>query len=184
MWRALLIVFAFAVLYKLIINSYKYWFCKKMKKEHIEWANGNNDNFPTYKIKIISMFKDAGVRSVKFPVSEATGNYMVATYNADVFTNFPSLIEKVFLSADKMFNFAIGVFRSRIFDAINPLYWIDLIIFAPKHFIEYLDFDMDKFAPKLCNVVLTFVWWTISALFITFKEQIFLLVSNLFQQIG
>lgn len=71
-----------------------------------------------------------------------------------------------------MFYEAEGVYRQRMFDSLNPVYWIELIIYAPKKLLTYLGFDETKILFKTCNILLTFIWWSIMSIIIFFRPQL------------
>lgn len=74
-------------------------------------------------------------------------------YNASVKEQFPSRIHDFALQTNKMFYEAEGVFLARAKEAFNPLYWIDFVIFLPKHFMAYLGADTEKLLTKILQAV-------------------------------
>lgn len=71
-----------------------------------------------------------------------------------------------------MFFEAEGVYRQRIFDSFSPVYWIELIIYAPKKLLTYLGFDETKILFKACNILLTFIWWSVVSIIVFFRPQL------------
>ena len=126
---------------------------------HLEWLSDRAPNFPTYKAEIISLFKKAGVKNISIPITQSVGFGRAATFEADVFTNFPSAHSDISGGAVRMFYEAEGIFRQRIFETFSPVFWINSVVFAPKKLLEYLGFDENKSLFKACNVLLTFIWW-------------------------
>lgn len=153
------------LIYKIVSNMYCYFRIKILSKKHIKWINDKCPNFPTYKNEVISLFERAGIKNISTPTTKAVGFHRIASFNADIFINFPSTNADIFDGAVRMFYEAEGTFRHRIFEALSPMYWIESILFAPKKLLIYLTFDKDKALFKVCNVLLTFIWWSIGILF-------------------
>lgn len=61
---------------------------------------------------------------------------------------------------------------SSISSSINPLYWIDLILFLPKTLLSYLGISSKTSGYKICNVLLTFIWWVFGVFLVYYKPQL------------
>lgn len=86
--------------------------------------------------------------------------------------NLTNLREDVVPMVSRLFDLASGVFRMRIKEAFSPLYWIDCVVFAPKHLITYLGIDTNKSAAKALNAILTVLWWCGSAVVVFYRGEI------------
>lgn len=126
------------LLYKILTNTYCFFRIRHLDKQHLLWLSGSNVNFPTYKNEIISLFKKAGIKNVEIPTAQAIGFNRIASFNADIFTNFPSQNPDIIQGAFRMFYEAEGIYRQRIFETISPMYWVDAILFAPKKYFNIL----------------------------------------------
>lgn len=58
-----------------------------------------------------------------------------------------------------MFKSSIGYYRTTAFNSFNPMYWIDLIIFLPKHILLYFEVTKNKNIFKIFNILLSIIWW-------------------------
>lgn len=72
-----------------------------------------------------------------------------------------------------------GVYKQRMKDAVNPLYWINIMIFLPQELLHYFDYSVGNLFIKLINVV----WWAFN-LYLSLhsdlvKEFIYTLLSRL-----
>lgn len=168
----ILIVFIAIILYKALSNCLKMCQTKYYKKDFLNYLTDNKNNIEQHKLQTIKLLKGAGVSDTYIPVTQLTGYGQAATIQASVFTNFPSNMQFVAVTANSMFDNAIGVYRSRIFESFNPIYWIELVIFLPKNILSYIGLDSEKTAFKLCNVILTCIWWVITAFFVFFKTEL------------
>lgn len=179
-----LMLFASVVLYKLISNFVALMRTKKLRKGYVAWLNGSNPDYVTYKFEILHLFKKAAIEDMKFVTTENIGEGLINTGSRSVFTNFFSLHPTVRIGVTLMFNDAYGVYRKRMIDAINPLYWIDFIVFLPKNIFGYLNIDLEKNFNKIINLLLTAIWWILSIFFIWNKNDILLFMNQLINKLG
>jgi hypothetical protein len=56
----------------------------------------------------------------------------------EVFENIGRNDERIVLLMIGIFRQAIGIYKKRIIDAINPFYWLEFIIFLPQNIIQYV----------------------------------------------
>lgn len=157
--KKIIIFFLIISTYKVSTNLYYFFRIRHLSQMHLECLSDRAPNFPTYKAEIISLFKKAGVKNISIPITQSVGFGRAATFEADVFTNFPSAHSDISGGAVRMFYEAEGIFRQRIFETFSPVFWINSVVFAPKKLLEYLGFDENKSLFKACNVLLTFIWW-------------------------
>lgn len=47
--------------------------------------------------------------------------------------------------------------RKRMLDAINPLEWIEFVLFLPRHLLKYFDIDTTDRTSKILNAI----WWVV-----------------------
>lgn len=168
----LLFLLLIAIAYKFFRNLSYYLRVKTLHGYFIEFTEHKRTNMNMYRQEVISLFKKANVKDVITPVSEPIGYGQIMNASVSVFSMFPSL-RPVFLSeALNMFEDAEGAFRKNMIDSIDPLYWIDFIIFLPKELLAYLGLKPEATTYKLCNVLLTSAWWISGTFIIFFKPQI------------
>lgn len=179
-----IVLLVFVVIYKMLSNLYFYFRIKHLSKSHSKWIVGKAPNFPTYKSEVINLFKRAGIQNILTPTVMPIGCNKIASFNADVFTNFPSTHIDIVNGAVRMFYEAEGTFRHRFFEALNPIYWIELVLFAPKKLLAYLSFDENKTLFKACNVLLTFIWWSVGVLFTFFHADLNNLLAEFMSQLN
>ena len=166
----------------MLSNLYFYFRIKHLNKLHSKWRIGKAPRFPTYKSEVISLFKRAGIQNLLTPTAMPIGYNQIANFNADVFTNFPSTHIDIANGAVRMFYEAEGTFRHRFFESLNPIYWIELVLFAPKKLLIYLSFDENKTLFKTCNILLTFIWWSAGVLFAFFRTDLNNLLAEFMSQ--
>lgn len=168
----LLIVFAFVVVYKLLTNYIHLKQVQQYEKEFIGFLSDDSYLIDEHKLQTIDLFKKAGIKDIQTPVSQSMGHGQIANFGASVFTNFPMAQKAIAEPALIMFRNAIGIYKTRMRDAVNPVYWIDLVVFFPKNILCYIGLDSETSAFKLWNVFLTFIWWSICTTVAIFQPEI------------
>lgn len=178
----LLILFLSTIAYKLLSNFVRLKQLQRYEKEFIDFLSDKSYRIDEHKLQTIDLFKKAGVKDSQTPISQPVGYGQVANFNASVFQNFPMAQKVIAGPALEMFKNAIGIYKTRMFEAINPLYWIDLIIFLPKNLLAYIGLDSEATAFKLWNVFLTFIWWAICTVVTLFQPEIKDFITKVFTQ--
>lgn len=168
----IILFFACVVAYKALSNLINLARIKFYQREFLNYLADNPNEISQYKLQTIKLFKNAGIQDVSTPIAQPMGYGTVANVPASVFTNFPSKMSVIAQPAFEMFENAVGVYRSRIIESFNPLYWIELVVFLPKNILTYVGADLEKSAIKLCNVVLTIVWWAICTAATFYRSEI------------
>jgi hypothetical protein len=70
-----------------------------------------------------------------------------------VFRNLSNRREDVVMLIVSMFHKAMGVYKSRMWETINPLYWIESIIFLPRQLFTYLRVPPESVLIKLGQAI-------------------------------
>lgn len=141
--------------YKVVSNLYNYYRTRKLHNNYIAWlaTNEHVDDLFQSQALFKSLLKKADVGELFIPTVQLSGYGRLAGFYAPVAIQFPSRLEYFALQTNKMFYEAEGVFLARAKETFNPLYWIDLAIFLPKHFMAYLGADPEKLLTKILQVV-------------------------------
>lgn len=160
------------VAYKTLNNFIKWKQIKYYRKSYEDFLFDKSSRIAEYKLQTIKLFKNAGIKDSSTPVSQPVGYGQIANFDASVFHNFPSKLTIIAQPALEMFDSATGVYRSRVFESFNPLYWIEQILFLPKNILIYVGLDSEQVSFKLCNVLLSFIWWTIGILVTIYGSKI------------
>lgn len=167
-----LYIFLFIFFYKLISNIINFFKALSYKDEYIRFLENKRNHISRYKQQTIKLFKKAGITDISTPITEWTGYGHYATIEASVFTNFPSNKNIIVYPALDMFENAIGIYRSRIIESFNPIYWIETILFLPQNSLIYIGLDSDKSSYKLLNVLITSIWWFFGIVFTFYRSNI------------
>lgn len=165
----LLYIFLAIALFKLISNTIKYIQCKGLCDLYFKWLlRDPKAPIAEYTSQVVKLLKDAGVEDGFLPFVQPAGYGQLATGTTSVFANFPNRREDMATMTVKMFDQAKGVYRSRVWEAINPIYWIETIIYLPREMLKYLGVSSDNVGAKFLQVVywigggitgVAFVWY-------------------------
>lgn len=172
----LAILFLLIIVYKIILNIYRYIKCVRLETKYVDFFQKNKTQNLSYKAEIEELFKFAGVKDAQLPISQPTGLGQCATFNVSSIENMFVPDKRTLVFVLDMFTEAKGVFRKRIIEAINPIYWIQTIIFLPQKIVDYLGGTSDAIATKLLQLL----WWIICPAAIIFRDKITTILINLF----
>jgi hypothetical protein len=127
-----------------------------------------NSNIPEIK----RLVKYAGL-NVNCPYAADLGYGQRAMYTINVFDKYPTNEADYVPLIIKSFDSCEGIFRTRAIDAINPLSWINAIVFLPRVIFEYLGSDPNKAPVKIIQLF----WWIVAPLGIIFRERLYEYIS-------
>lgn len=168
-WIRIAIVCFACILYKLLRNYQSYYTLKKFDEK---FKNSLSKNQPEatiklseYSVIVQKLLFRAGVALKTVPV-ELGGGYVNA--NANPFDYLDSGSNIVNGRVSTAVSQGIGVYKQRIFEAINPLFWINSLLFLPQNIIIYCGGNPVSAISKALNIA----WWTIGALISIFSSDI------------
>lgn len=166
----------FIFIFKLISNAWYYFSIKELSKIYYDYLK-NHNNMEIFKktSEVIDLFKKAKIKDIYILTTTDRGFISLSFFNS-----FPSHFKEQASAAQKYFYIAEGTFFKNIKNCVNPIYWIDLIIFAPKYIFEYLGITSNNFFIKFLKLLFTIIFWIISVLIIpVFQDEIKLMIINL-----
>ena len=164
-------IFGIIVLFKFINNLRKYLLCKRYLKKFKNWANDPSWEFVEYKSRVIKLLKDAGVKDSILGIANPIGYGQILTGNASVMQNFPSRREDAYVAQKTMLHEAIGTYYGHIAETINPLYWIESLIFLPKRTLTYLGLSSEHFIVKVFQLIYWILCVLGSCMLTLYKEE-------------
>ena len=126
--------------YKLISNSYYLFRTQRLINVYEYWLTYENNTYELCQEKYLfkKLITKAGVNDKFIPIAQPMGLGQIASFNSSVLTQFPNN-STIFADATlKMLFEAKGIFKERIVETFNLIYWIELILFLPKNLLIYL----------------------------------------------
>ena len=78
-----------------------------------------------------------------------------------------------------MFHKGIGVYKSRMIEAVNPLYWLEVVLLLPKHALSLLGVPPESSLTRIVQLL----YWAVVAIsgivFTLFQPEIRRVVAHL-----
>lgn len=173
--KELLIAFAAIVVYKLISNLVNLLRCIYYENKYMEFLASRKFNFAEYTYPVKKLFQRAGIGDSSFQFAQPIGWGQLATGTARVTDNMNVLDDRVVANMATMFSVAKGTYKSRTLESLNPLYWIECVIFLPKKLMEYFGVSGEKSGVKILQVI----YWILAPLLVGFRTQIYEYIANL-----
>ncbi len=175
-WVILLIILGFSVLYSCSINCIRFYRTSHIYKEYNLWIEGKPNRFVESSEEAISLFQKAGLKNIYITVIESFGPSGGRPINIRLFENLTKYdIHTTQITRDYFLK-ALGVFNRRCINCLNPLYWIEFILFLPKHLASFFNAKPESITTKIFQVV----WWLLAPIAIAFRDQIYNFFSSLF----
>ena len=126
--------------------------------------------------------KSAGVEEDEVPALFQTDNIVgVAKYSS--VRNLAPDIPFIYQTNLSILLACKGKFKSRIWECFSPLYWIKSIVFLPATLFNYCGFPPETSWAKLCNVILTGIWWVIGIFYTGIRSEIIDFLKTIVQNL-
>jgi len=170
-----LCVFAVILLYKLLSNFSRMIMTKFYQSKYKRYISSRNFDFTVYTYSIKKLFDHAGVAEGSVPYTQPTGYRHLVSGHAHLFDNMGVINVDVIAMMNSCFSKAYGTYRSRIFECLSPLYWIECIIFLPQKILTYLGVKADGLLVKLIQIF----YWIITPLTLAFRADIYSYITEL-----
>lgn len=167
-----LLIWALVALLKFLLNGFHYLSLSGIKAAYLEFTASPNQTRMIHlyesKQRALSLLALAGVSSKKIPIHQIVGSYD-CTGLISVFDEYPSTSEPFCSYSLNAFVEAIGTFKQRMIDSVNPFYWLGLVVYAPLRFLGLCGLSPDNTAVKILQAL----YWLLSAAaaFLMFFEK-------------
>jgi len=141
---------------KVVINLAKLLQCKRIQKKYNKWLKNPTWDLIEYKSRIQKLWKDAGVKDCSLPLVEPVGLGQVMTASFSVMNSFPNLRNDSVNLTISMFHEAIGTYRTRMLETLNPLFWIEFIFQIPRKILVYIGVSDKSIGVRIIEII----YWT------------------------
>lgn len=148
--------FCVLVAYKFARNLVRFLRLRYLESFYIECLQEDSPSMLGHQDEVIKLFKDAGIPDSVVPHAQAMGYGQVMTTRVSVFSNLTNSRSDIAQIVVKNFRRAEGVFKKRMLNSFNPLYWIDALINLPREILEYTGVSPET---TLVKVVQVFYWF-------------------------
>lgn len=174
--RMKFIYLLFLPIVSLILNGY-YWHKTRLFTIAYDeyWIaitkNDKNYDFNNLKRKkqeIIDLLNKANIRPTISTYAEPIGFGHLVTQQFNSFDNlFLNNMTTISYNQTALLE-ATEVFKRRFFKSINPISWLELVIFLPQKTLEYLGVDSEYISSKVLNLL----YWICGIVIAVFVEPI------------
>ncbi len=176
--KYLIFCLLFAVLFKFLYNYRRYRRMKKLHKQYRQWVllsntSPDDDSISSAYTEITDLISDAHLKDVYLKKTDTENDLKLNILSSNIIDNELT---------DRIMNIVSGKFEHEYRKALNPLNWIETIVFMPKSLLDYIGLSKDTVANKLLQIVLTAVYWTVSAFCLLYQDNIPDIVKSLMEQ--
>ena len=172
-------VFICIICIKILVNWRKLIQCRRFYKFYMNYLANKNQEFSGYIPIIKKLFYDAKLKESWLSYTELAGYGFVETGKLNLFDNMHLKRQDVVDLINVCFKQAITVFKQNIEDAINPLYWLDFIVFLPRHIATYLNVSPGKVGIKIFQII----WWLLNIIYVIFRNEFNSLFKSLIEKL-
>lgn len=156
----LLIILGILLILRFIVCLNRLIQIKRYHKSYQDYLKNPTFSFSEKKPQIINLFKNAEVTNFVIPRLEPAGFGQIAQMKLDGFENLTLIDNEIVTIVESKFHEAIGVFRHRLLQTINPIFWIEFVFKLPEYMFEYFGFKSDNALVKIVQVI----YWIIGIL--------------------
>ena len=157
-WLKISIALITGMIIRSLLYSVKYKQMSKFHQEYRKHIDAPSDYIPHHKAKIISLFKEAGVEDFTVGGAEHVGYGQIRTYNASGFANLLMINPDIVIPLNLKFKEAIGVFKRRALQSINPLFWIEFLIKLPQYLLKFVELEPQNLIGKIVQLIYWCIW--------------------------
>ena len=164
-------LFCVFVIYKFASNLYfllRTKFFYKEFKSLLDDKTKRSIPITEYMHEVKYLFTKAKIKNRSLSFMREMGFGYAKEAELKMFDNIFTIDYEITPLVNQSFNEAIGVFKYRMRQSINPIYWVEFAIFLPKHVLEFFDIDSSK---QLSNLI-QFIYWVLSIFVFIYSDEV------------
>lgn len=174
MWWIIFVVSIMA--FKFFKNLTDMNFLKKRFADYERWNSQPSDQLSQRvlqtKSQTIKLLEDAGVKSPHLPIVQPMGYGQLASFSASAYLNYPSQYQDLVIGMLSAMQEGIGVYKTRMFDAVNPFYWIKAVVYLPVNALKSIGINHDSVLSKILQGLYWIVITIGTSIWLLFKPQV------------
>lgn len=164
------------ILVKVVLNLSNALYLRIRYKQYLEFMEHRSLPLLTRlrgsKSRTLTLMKYAGIENKQVSITQSVGYNLAKTSSGRLFDNYPSAIRDIAAITAEAFEEAIGTYKGRAIDAINPLYWLSLIVYLPTRVCSSLGAKADSVPVKILQGIYWLVGVVTTALFAFAKPTV------------
>ncbi len=161
----LIAIFCSLLLLRFIVFLSKYWQTKSYYKKYLDYIGNPSYKFDEIKPQIVKLFEEAGIKNFTISRLEPAGFNKIRKLEINGFQNLALIDSELITIVHQKFHEAIGIFRNRMIQSFNPIFWLEFIFKLPSHLFKYLGLNSDNLFVKIVQIV----YWVL-AIILAIKE--------------
>lgn len=177
-WQYALIAFVFVFALKLFTNVVYFFKANHYLALHNRYVLSNDMEIDVYQPAVEKLLKRAGIQDFQIADAEPLGYGHVHTRYISVIKNAQNKRGDIVIQFHRLLTRVKGVYLLRIKECFSPIYWIECVLFLPRHVLDYLGIGQDKVGYKISNILPTFIWWCLGIAIAVFRDNIRLFIVN------
>lgn len=160
-WKLLVIGIGCFLIYRIIHNLTRLISIKKLYSDYQEYLKNPQYSFSQKVPRIIKLFNNAEIENFTVSKFREAGYGRLRKSKIKGFSNVaftdPEFVPKI----HGKFHEARGVFKGRIWETINPLFWIEFVLKLPTYILEFLGLKSGNVLSK----VLQIIYWIVGIVY-------------------
>lgn len=132
--------------------------------------------------QILTLFKKAGLEDIYVKITVPTGYGYVDHQHYSILENLTNIKTlgnvDIPITINKYFRITIGFFKEKMWEALNPLYWIKKVIFLPQEFIRYIGFPKELKTISIIGRAFNIIYWVAAIFLVILHLKLTLIVSD------
>lgn len=131
-WLVILMALAVIVLCIFFINLRRLTRITKIYRSYLDWVHFESYDFLQLSAEAVSLFSAAGLNDPAIRITNPIGRGYLREDSVRLFSNLSNRDSRIISLAGDYFQMAIGVFKRRLRNSLNPLCWIEFVLFFTK----------------------------------------------------
>lgn len=179
-----LLFLAVVVLFKFSSNAYYWLKTKNLYSEYQKYVSSFISDTPYTgniiykKNEIKDIFKKANARDSSIARTRPTGFGQIINFTTSAYENMFVNDKEIISSVINSFETSIGEFSHRMFQAVNPIWWVECIIYLPRNVFTYLGIKDSNMFIKIVQIM----YWIITGAMALFHEELLSFLSSLLKK--
>jgi hypothetical protein len=147
---------------------------KKYQNRYEDYLNHANKEFSRNVPQIRKLFEDAGLKDSRTSRMEDAGLGMAKTYTLSIYDNIAVIDPDIIPRVHQKFEESIGIYRRRMFDSINPLFWLEVVYKLPENIFKQFGVSPSNNIVKVFQII----YWLASLIFMALEISDVTIVFN------
>lgn len=143
LWVPIVIVFLLG--YRFVYYAERACFLKRFLDEYSNYMKKPSDAAAEVlldgKVRMKNLLMESAVSKAQVTRVEPIGYGLIKTSHTDVVDNFMMKDQEIVTTFLQLSHEALGYFRWKRNETVNPIFWIDFVVRLPKYLIEYFNPD-------------------------------------------